>query len=239
MLTPYFHSTNPSAKKLPSWQANITDFPPEVVGHILSFLDLGSLITARFCCKEWFSFAQSHIKKKLKDTSVSLTFEQESKWKFQVEFAFSSVDLSSSKVRYRVKSLKTRRCFYGILLENPRIANITLSPYDSPNVWASRCLPIKKPGVFFSVVPGRAPEERWAIAYEVAKTPPVHRDDLEPIDGERWVTPFIFECSLQFLACDSKPSFFRKVAKMLPARRRSSLIPVSMPTTPGTLLTAS
>ncbi|KAK9766653.1 hypothetical protein K7432_004138 [Basidiobolus ranarum] len=185
MLTPHFYSTSTSAKKPLLWHANITDFPPEVVAHILSFLDLETLIMARFCCKEWFIFAQSHIKKKLIDTSISLTFEQESKWKFHVEFAYSSVNLSSSKVCYRVKRLKTRRCFYGLLLENPKITNITLSPYDNPNLWVSRGLPIKKPGSFLSVVPGGSPKERWNVTYEVTKTPPIQPEDLAFIDGER------------------------------------------------------
>ncbi|KAK9701006.1 hypothetical protein K7432_011936 [Basidiobolus ranarum] len=201
----------------------IVQYPTEIIAHILSFLDLNSLITTRICSRNWYTLCMNHIAMKIRHTSVSLTFEQEGKWRFTVDFGFSSYDEATSRVVYKVKTLKTRRCFYGILLENPKVTSIQLAPYSSMNITPNRSFPVKKEGIFLGLPSSHTANERWALSYRVSKTPPSLPEDLEPIGGERWITPLTFECSLEFMASNFRPSFLQKVVHLFPSKRLTLL----------------
>ncbi|KAK9679424.1 hypothetical protein K7432_016277 [Basidiobolus ranarum] len=183
-------ASSPTEKQVVSGLTQVLD--EKLVGHMIKYLDLATLISAMETCKSWWKLGIPVVQEHLKGSKFTLLLQQEYRLKHTVEFTYEMIDPSSGQVIFMACNPNPRRYYHGS--PQPDVTDFTFTQQYTQTILATKnyTTDIKRGGVKGTSHPldGKKPTnpKSWEFFYRVVE------------DGkERWVYPITFQCDLCFL----------------------------------------
>ncbi|CAG8514001.1 8953_t:CDS:2 [Ambispora leptoticha] len=108
----------------------LNSFPNEILLLILQNLDIITLLSVCNVSKRFHQVSVVALESRFAEPNLRLHlgFEQEQKWRFNVDFKFSHVNTQTGNLVFRpIKQQTSLRLFHSPLLRNPSISKISLS----------------------------------------------------------------------------------------------------------------
>lgn len=109
--------------------SSLDEFPVELLLLIFKELDIPTLLKVCNVCKRFQQISSKMLFNKFKEPNVGilLTFEQEYKWKYYVQFEISKYNEQSGKFIFKPRSKQPIRFINSPVIRNPILSKISIS----------------------------------------------------------------------------------------------------------------
>ncbi|CAI2185176.1 14898_t:CDS:1 [Funneliformis geosporum] len=123
-------------------------FPTELLLITFQNLDIPTLLKICNVCKRFLQIGTMVLSKKFKDPNIGLmlTFEQEHKWRFNVQFEFSKFNEQNGNFIFKpIKLQSTMRFIHSSVVRNPVLSKVAITGIKCSNNDGKVCNEIRVP----------------------------------------------------------------------------------------------